>query len=302
MSCNKLKRLLNVLTALIISISFAGCSKSKNTFDSAIKPNNSQLLSDKSSTQKEKTPEPTKLSDNDKKAVDDRNPSAPTPRRSLDPLNVKIPVLMYHSINPKSTNSNITTPEEFEKQMKWLKDNNFTTLSLDEVYSMITTGKNVPERPIALTFDDGYEDSYQNAYPILKKYDFKATVFLITDAVGQPGVLNEQEIREMYSNNIDFQSHTATHHELDKLTYQQQLNELTRSKDAISRLLNKNVDSICYPVGKFNDDTITTAKSAGYKMGFTTKHGHAKQSDGLYTLTRVRMSPGFNMQALNTRK
>ncbi|WP_097025624.1 polysaccharide deacetylase family protein [Clostridium peptidivorans] len=249
---------------------------------------NRQLLTEKNSNIKYKTYEPVK--------------HEALSKRDLDSAAVKIPVLMYHSINVKSTNNLIITPQEFDKQIKWLKDNGFTPLFLDEVYSMLTTGKDIPLKPVALTFDDGYVDNYTEAYPILKKYNFKATIFLITDSIGQHSVLNEEQIREMYANNIDFQSHTASHHELNVLPYQKQLDELVRSKEALSKLLNKNIDCICYPVGRYNADTIKAAKTAGYKIGFTTKPGHAKQSDGLYTLTRVRMFPGMGMQILNSKK
>jgi peptidoglycan/xylan/chitin deacetylase (PgdA/CDA1 family) len=209
---------------------------------------------------------------------------------------IRVPVLMYHSINTNSSNNLIITLREFEKQVKWLKENQFTSLSLPELFSILTTGKNVPLKPIVLTFDDGYEDNYTKAYPILKKYNFKATIFLITNTIGQPSRLKENQIREMYANNIDFQSHTVSHNELNRLSYKKQLEELICSKETISKLLNKKTDYLCYPVGKYNEDTIKALKEAGYKMAFTTKHGYAKLSDGLYTIKRVRMWPGINMR------
>lgn len=209
---------------------------------------------------------------------------------------IRVPVLMYHSINTNSSNNLIITPREFEKQIKWLKENEFTSLSLPELYSILTTGKNVPLKPIVLTFDDGYEDNYTKAYPILKKYNFKATIFLITNTIGQPSRLKENQIREMYANNIDFQSHTVSHNELNRLSYKKQLEELICSKETIKKLLNKNTDYLCYPVGKYNEDTIKSLREAGYKMAFTTKQGYAKLSDGLYTIKRIRMWPGINMR------
>jgi peptidoglycan/xylan/chitin deacetylase (PgdA/CDA1 family) len=222
-----------------------------------------------------------------------------TSSSNLDPRSIEVPVLMYHSINANSTNNLIITPQEFEKQISWLKDNGFTPLILDELYSMLTTGINVPRKPIVLTFDDGYEDNYTEAYSILKRYNFKATIFLITDAIGHAAHLKEPQIREMYANNIDFQSHTASHHELNSLSFKKQLEELIQSRDAINKMLIKNTDYLCYPVGKYNEDTMRALKAAGYKMAFTTKPGFAKLSDGLYKATRVRMLPGMSMQVLN---
>lgn len=312
----KTYRLLLGLIALILTGLFTSCTNSINTFNSTPPVENKQLLSSINSNIKEETSEPVKKPkqmrpDNDLSngkdihfigTDSDKRNNEPPSNRDLDATTLKIPVLMYHSINLNSTNNLIITPQEFEKQVKWLKDNEFTPLFLEELYSMLTTGKNIPSKPVALTFDDGYEDNYTEAYPILKKYNFKATIFLITDTIGQPSTLKEDQIREMYSNNIDFQSHTASHFELNTLSYQKQLEELTRSKEAISKLLNKNTDYLCYPVGRYNEDTIKASKATGYKMAFTTKPGHAKQSDGLYTITRVRMSPGMGMQVLNNKK
>jgi peptidoglycan/xylan/chitin deacetylase (PgdA/CDA1 family) len=217
-------------------------------------------------------------------------------RVNVNLKSIRVPVLMYHSINTNSRNNLIITLREFEKQIKWLKENEFTSLSLPELYSILTTGKNVPLKPIVLTFDDGYEDNYTKAYPILKKYNFKATIFLITNTIGQPSRLKENQIREMYANNIDFQSHTVSHNELNSLSYKKQLEELICSKETINKLLNKNTDYLCYPVGKYNEFTIKALKEAGYKMAFTTKHGYANLADGLYTIRRVRMWPGINMR------
>lgn len=211
---------------------------------------------------------------------------------------VKIPVLMFHSIKSNGKNDLIMSPVEFEKDMKWLKDNKYTTLSMEKLYLILTTGKNVPERPIVLTFDDGYEDNYTNAFPVLKKYNFKATVFLITNYIGQNGFLKTDEIKEMYANNIDFQSHTANHQELNILSYPNQLSELKKSKEVIESLIHNNTNVLCYPVGKYNETTKKAAKDTGYKMCFTTKYGFSTSSDGFYTLTRVRMFPGMNLESI----
>lgn len=207
---------------------------------------------------------------------------------------VAIPVLMYHSINTNDPNNNlIIPPEQFKAQMQYLKDNGFNTISLTELYSALTTGKNIPKKSVAITFDDGYVDNYTYAYPILKSLGFKATIFMITDAVDKHrNFLTSSMLKEMSANNISIQSHTFHHLELDKLSYAQQLEELKDSKDFLDNLLNQNTDMICYPVGKFNEDTIKAAQAYGYKLGFTTKPGYGKTNEGLFSIHRVRISPG----------
>lgn len=211
-----------------------------------------------------------------------------------DITKVSIPVLMYHSINDNDPNNNLVIPpEQFKAQMQYLKDAGFTTISLAELYSSLTTGKNVPKQSVAITFDDGYVDNYKYAYPVLKDLGFKATIFMITDNVDKhPNFLTSAMLKEMSENNISIQSHTVHHLELDKLSYDEQFNELKDSKDFLNKLLNQNTDMICYPVGKFNENTIKAAETLGYKLGFTTIPGYGKLNEGPFSIHRVRIFPG----------
>ncbi|MHC1682073.1 MAG: polysaccharide deacetylase family protein [Clostridiaceae bacterium] len=211
-----------------------------------------------------------------------------------DVTKVSIPVLMYHSINDNDPSNTLVVPtNQFRAQMQFLKDQGFTTIDLNELNTYLKTGKKVPKKSVAITFDDGYLDNYTNAYPILKELDFKATIFTITDAVDKhPNFITSAMIKEMSKNNISIQSHTVHHVELDKLSYDEQLKELKDSKDYLDKLLNQHTNAICYPVGRFNDDTIRAAKKAGYKLGFTTKPGYGKLSEGPFSIHRVRIFPG----------
>lgn len=149
-----------------------------------------------------------------------------------DVSKVSIPVLMYHSINNKSTNNNILPVNQFEEEMKWLKDNKFYTLSMSELINVFNTSKNIPKKAVVLTFDDGYLDFYSNAYPILKKYNFKATNFVITGTIDKIStVLTSAMLTELEENNIEIQSHTVKHLELDKLTYEKKLKSLKIQKN-----------------------------------------------------------------------
>lgn len=223
-----------------------------------------------------------------------------TPKLNIETENfddltkVAIPVLMYHSINNNNPNNNlILPPDQFKAQMQYLKDNGFNTISLSELYSALKTGKNVPKKSVAITFDDGYVDNYSYAYPILKDFGFKATIFMITDNVDKhPNFLTSAMLKEMSQNNISIQSHTNHHVELDKLPFDEQLKELQDSKKFLDSLLNQNTDMICYPVGKFNDDTAKAAQASGYKLGFTTKPGYGKLNEGDFSIHRVRIFPG----------
>jgi peptidoglycan/xylan/chitin deacetylase (PgdA/CDA1 family) len=94
----------------------------------------------------------------------------------------------------------------------------------------------------------------------------------------------------MYDNGMDFESHTVYHEELDLLSYDKQLNTLKRSKKYLETALNKKVMSVAYPFGKYNSNTIKAAKEAGYMLAFTTQYGFSRKSNGMFTLTRVRIN------------
>mgnify|MGYP001565841757 FL=1 len=169
--------------------------------------------------------------------------------KSVDSLeNKKIPILMYHSISYEKENILRVPKENFRNQMKYLKDNNYTTLTLDELYSYMKTGKDLPNKPIVITFDDGYKDNYTNAYPILKEFNLKATIFVITNTIDhEKDYLTSTEIKLMDSNNIRIESHTSSHEHLDQISYVDNVNTMKTSKIKLEKILNKKIDYIAYP-------------------------------------------------------
>jgi len=205
-----------------------------------------------------------------------------------------IPILMYHSVEyvEEEPNNILRVPKEkFIEQMKFLKDNGYTTLSMAELYAFFKDNLPVPKKSVVLTFDDGYEDNYKNALPVIKEFGLKATVFVVTDWVGtNNSYMTIPQLKEMDANGFEVQCHTLAHKELDKLTYEQQLKDLKESKEFMERNLNKKVTTICYPIGKFNKNTIKAAEEAGYLMGIKMVGGWANKNDGMYTINRVFVS------------
>ncbi|MCY6355134.1 polysaccharide deacetylase family protein [Clostridium sp. ZS2-4] len=209
---------------------------------------------------------------------------------------VGIPVLMYHSIGYEKDNPVRLPVENLEKQMKYLKDNNYTTLSMEELYNYFENNKAIPKKSIVLTFDDGYLDNYTKLYPVLKKYGFKGTIFVITNAIdkGKDYLLSNQ-LKELDKNCLAIESHTAGHENLSELPYDKQLKTLKSSKEYLERTLNREVNYIAYPFGKYNQETLRAAKNAGYKMAFTTAGKWSDKSDGILTLDRVYISGFFDL-------
>lgn len=206
------------------------------------------------------------------------------------PVQPKVPVLMYHSIQVCSKNPYCVAPEQFEKQMKELVTSKYSPVTATQLLDAWYKKTKLPEKPIVVTFDDGYADNYTHAFPVLKKYNIKATIFLATGLIGRPTYLTWDEIREMNKSGlIDFESHTIHHSDLSKLPPEQASQELLVSKQTIEKELHKPVRVFAYPYGMYKRSTIPLLKKAGYEMAFNSNPGLASNLQGQYLLRRVSM-------------
>ncbi len=213
-----------------------------------------------------------------------------------------IPVLYYHSIDYEKGNELRIPKEKFREQMKYLKDTGYTTLTLNELYNFLAYNKPVPDKSVVITFDDGYKDNYENAFPILKEFGFRATVFMITSSINNDkNFLTSSQLKQMDSYGIDIESHTVNHNKLDGLTCDKQIQTLKDSKEFLEKLLNKKVEYIAYPYGKWNENAIKALKTEGYSMAFTTTGGWANKVQGIYTLDRVYISARHGMDEFKRR-
>lgn len=202
-----------------------------------------------------------------------------------------VPILMYHSINdnPVGEPDLSVKSADFDQQMKYLTDNGFTPIGFNDLASY---GRY--KKPIIITFDDGYEDNYKNAYPILKKYNIKATVFVVSSYINQPGYLTEKEMHDM-ADIISFQSHTVSHKPLSTLSAKQIETEMSVSKDRIFQITNKPVNVIAYPNGDFNASVLKTAAKY-YSYAVTTKFGYYNSASPKFKICRVAVSRFENLK------
>lgn len=217
------------------------------------------------------------------------------PAKNLINDNRGIPVLYYHSVKESADNEVTITPKILRTQLKYIHDQGYVTLTTSDLKAYILNDSPIPEKSILITFDDGYMDNYYSAFPILKDFNMVATIFCITSDLDGSYYLSKEAIREMSSYGIDIESHTVNHPHLNKMTYDKQLEELLESKKTLEEITGKEINSIAYPFGDFNNDSIKAAKDAGYTLGFTTKLGLSDRSDNPLTLDRIYINSKYDM-------
>lgn len=212
-----------------------------------------------------------------------------------------VPILMYHyvrDVNQKSdpVGYNLSvSPNDFELQMR----------------SFIRTGYNfitprdflegrANNRSLMLTFDDGYADFYNNAFPVLKKYRIKATVFVVSnftdDAKGN--YLTSSQIKELSDWGIEIGSHSVNHPNLTKISPSELAKQMQQSKNFLENITSQEIISFAYPAGHYNDLVLDATRESGYKFAVTTENGFGSLRDNLLTQKRIRINGGENLEKI----
>lgn len=219
-----------------------------------------------------------------------------------------VPVITYHHILKDAENkyfkhtSTTTSDTVFHRQMKYLHDNNYATISAQELYSYLTMKSNIPAKAVLLTFDDGLQSVYRYAYPVLKTYKQKATVFVISSRVKKsPGPWDPNSLEFMSSSELansrdvfDIESHSHFLHRYDdnndepiiyKRNYHNIFKDIVVSKIRLKRY--NSINYFAYPFGAFTKTAVSALRNAGIKMAFTTIDGKVKPTDNLLLLKRL---------------
>lgn len=229
-------------------------------------------------------------------------------------------VLMYHMvrehIDGAKFNKLRVTPKAFEEQIAWMKKQGFHFVTMRELQQ--NWGKH-PEKTVAITFDDGYLDNLEYAFPVLKKYQAKATIYVVVDRherdwstykkahhnsgeLAREPKLNDEQVRFLADSGlIEIGSHTMTHANLDKLNEEQALAELVESKRQLEQLTQQPVTSFAYPFGIYSQRDVDLAKQAGYHNAVTTKEGVDAAQPDFMQLQRIKISGKDSMFAVKCR-
>ena len=227
-----------------------------------------------------------------------------------------IPVLMYHHVNDYRGDMVTVTRAVFDRQMRYLRDAGYRPLRIDEMFNILEGQVVVKEKAVVITFDDGWLDNYLFAFPILKKYEINATIFIVTDWVdraseatsplqgsvpkhaeskklaagneAREAILSWKLVEEMAGSGlVDFCSHTRSHPRCDQLFEPDLARELAGSKAAIEKRLKQPCRYLCWPKGKYNDAAIEAAKDAGYRALFTTEPAVVSTGTDPFVIGRI---------------
>ena len=212
---------------------------------------------------------------------------------------MKIPILSYHSIDNKNYPISLKI-NFFENQLKYFKKKGYKSVDFNEI-------KKNEDKQIIITFDDGYKDVFYNALPILKKYNFKATCFLVTNFIGKfnswdekinnykkKELMNYQDINEWISNGMSIGSHSHSHSDLTKISEESLVKELEFSKKILEDKFGNINNIFCYPYGKVNKKVYSNVKKIYDKALTTNRSRYDISIHDFYLIPRIDMGKNFS--------
>ena len=223
-------------------------------------------------------------------------PPLPTPS-GVYSWTLKVPILMYHYISEPPEDADkyrkdlSVTPEDFNAQMSYLAENGFETVDLYELSLAITNKIDLPEKPIVISFDDGYLDNFENAFPILQKYGMQGTFFIITEFIDErrAGYMTWDNVEEISKAGMRIESHSKTHPDLSTAERDFIIYEVRGSQETIAAHIGYTPRYFCYPSGRYNEETMAILGELDFWGAVTTADGSWHGFDDRFEWSRVRM-------------
>ena len=219
-----------------------------------------------------------------------------------------VPILMYHFVNSRPPADELdwsltTTEADFARQVTYLRCAGYYSITLSQLNDAMHGGAPLPEKPVVLTFDDGYKDAYTNAFPLLRSAGLGGTFGIVTDWVGQPDYVNWDQLREMAAAGMEIASHTTNHPDLGRESDAVVRDQLSRSKGALESQLGVPIAFFIYPAGEpFRSGTFerraqvaTMVQEAGYRGALTTRPDMLQDPFSPFALSRVRVAGGTDI-------
>lgn len=208
---------------------------------------------------------------------------------------VRVPILMYHYVevptDPKDTirRGLDILPHTFEMQVTTLLDHGYTPIFMSDLARYFDGKTMLPEKPIILTFDDGYRDFYTDAYPILRKYHVKATSYVISGFLEGRNYMTRSQVRDVAASGlVEIAAHTVHHPNMKGLSDKVLTDEVSQSRIELEKLTGKSIIDFAYPYGAYDDNAIHAVSVAGFHTAVITKPGDFQNKDERFVLPRLR--------------
>jgi peptidoglycan/xylan/chitin deacetylase (PgdA/CDA1 family) len=210
---------------------------------------------------------------------------------------------MYHYISEPGTDADrlrrdlSVAPVTFEAQLRFLRENGYTSVGLDQVHANLTHGTPLPAKPVVLTFDDGYLDHYTHAFPLLKRYGMTGTFFIVTDFINykNPDYVTWRMVREMHDAGMSIQSHGRTHIDLRRRSNAVLVWELLGPVEQIEAYTGERPRFFCYPAGRYDASVIRILRDLGMFAAVTTEPGRVHRLETAMIWQRLRVRGGLSL-------
>ena len=209
-----------------------------------------------------------------------------------------VPILTYHSIDDSGTVLS-TPPSLFERQMRFLKEEGYRVISLRDMVGHLRARTEPPSRSAVITFDDGFRNNYEVAFPVLKSLEFTATFFIVTDFVGERGpwvederlgdapLLSWEDLEKMAAQGMDIQPHSCTHPHLTQLSRDEMIREIRDSRHRIEEVVKREANIFCYPFGEFDGACMDVLSRLEFEGAVAIEFGRRNSCENIYALQRV---------------
>jgi peptidoglycan/xylan/chitin deacetylase (PgdA/CDA1 family) len=191
-------------------------------------------------------------------------------------------------------------PDDFGAEMKWLVDNGYSAVTLDQVDKAWFEKGSLPKKPVVISMDDGYRGQYVYALPQLRKLHWPGVLNLKVNTLDPGGELTEKMVKAMIDAGWEIDAHTINHLDVSQLSGAALTREVAGSRQIIQKRFGIPVDFFCYPAGKFDAESIKAVRDAGYKGAVTVEEGLASPNE-MFTLKRVRIDQSDGVRGLESK-
>lgn len=211
-------------------------------------------------------------------------------------------ILMYHGVDTPLSNAEhrfCTPPHEFERQMAWVRRAGYTSVSLETVLNHVIGARQLTEKSVHVTFDDGFVGVFDHALPVLNQFQISATLFALPSCAGatnewmwrrgfpRRALLSKEQLRILADEGVAIGSHTRTHPRLPDVSPADAEMEIAASKTELENLIGREVAHFAYPYGLFNEGIRDTVARAGYRSACSTRPGFNRPGSDPYLLRRI---------------